>query len=469
MNYIAKINLDGSTAPIGASLFGRCNTAADEGVKVVDIPEFDELSLGVTITVLFLNGNTHSSSTELQVGESRATRIWYKGELGGFPYFEGNTTLSFTFSMVANQPCWILNDCEIYPTVICDNRTSAKKGYWYFNMSPSNSQYLIVTMTGDNAIANALTFSINSGSSYPIYINGEISSSTNYTLPSGTYIVYYTGSAYYFNTDGSIPNLKNQFVQKEGDTMTGNLTVTSISEPSIITSGSPSYTGAGLLRARNYNGWAQLYAGSTEAAEVGLSIATALDGAAQSVVYRKNTSAKSPTYFAGYQADNNVHDYVLGVGAISGKNFKSIPTIESNGVMEIGKYIDFHNTDTDTTNYTFRFNNTSNGKLSASGTCTWNSSRKVKENIEDITLEEAKKVLELNPVSFDYIDGSKDERGFIAEDVAEVLPNLVTPEEDDIPASLNYIGIIPYLVKVIQDQEKRLDEQAKEIELLKNK
>ena len=175
----------------------------------------------------------------------------------------------------------------------------------------------------------------------------------------------------------------------------------------------------------------------------------------------------SPTFLAGYDKNKNYREYTLGSGQYDW--FGAVPVIDNSGVMEVGKYIDFHNTKDDTTNYTFRFNNTSNGKLSASGVINQNSSRKVKENIEDITLEEAKKVLELNPVSFDYIDGSKDERGFIAEDVAEVLPNLVTPEEDDIPASLNYIGIIPYLVKVIQDQEKRLDEQAKEIELLKNK
>ena len=51
MNYISKLELDGSTAPIGSSLFGVCETAADTLVKVVDIPEFDEPVEGTTIYV----------------------------------------------------------------------------------------------------------------------------------------------------------------------------------------------------------------------------------------------------------------------------------------------------------------------------------------------------------------------------------------------------------------------------------
>ena len=84
------------------------------------------------------------------------------------------------------------------------------------------------------------------------------------------------------------------------------------------------------------------------------------------------------------------------------------------------------------------------------------SSRKVKENIKPI--EDAKKILELDAVSFDYKNKAlgTDKRGFIAEDVAEVLPNLVTPETEDVPAGLDYIGMIPYLQDVIKEQEKRI-------------
>jgi hypothetical protein len=84
------------------------------------------------------------------------------------------------------------------------------------------------------------------------------------------------------------------------------------------------------------------------------------------------------------------------------------------------------------------------------------SSRKVKENIKPI--DDANKILELDAVKFDYKnkDLGTDRRGFVAEDVAKVLPNLVTPETDDRPASLDYVQMIPYLQAVIKKQDERI-------------
>lgn len=91
------------------------------------------------------------------------------------------------------------------------------------------------------------------------------------------------------------------------------------------------------------------------------------------------------------------------------------------------------------------------------------SSRKIKKNI--IPIEDAAKILELQAVSFDYIEEEMgtDCRGFIAEDVAEVLPNLVIPEEGKKPAGLDYISMIPYLQAVIKEQEKRITELERKL------
>ena len=89
---------------------------------------------------------------------------------------------------------------------------------------------------------------------------------------------------------------------------------------------------------------------------------------------------------------------------------------------------------------------------------TQTSSRKVKENIKPMDIDEARKILGLQAVSFDFKDKAQgtDKRGFIAEDVAEVIPELVTPETEDTPASLDYIEMIPYLQAVIKEQDKRI-------------
>ena len=95
------------------------------------------------------------------------------------------------------------------------------------------------------------------------------------------------------------------------------------------------------------------------------------------------------------------------------------------------------------------------------------SSRKVKENIKPI--EDAKKILELDAVSFDYKNKAlgTDKRGFIAEDVQKILPNLVTPETEEKTASLDYIGMIPYLQAVLKQQAEEIKELKKTIKELK--
>lgn len=85
------------------------------------------------------------------------------------------------------------------------------------------------------------------------------------------------------------------------------------------------------------------------------------------------------------------------------------------------------------------------------------SSREVKKNIKDLSEEEANKIFDLRPVSFDFKDGTSDNRrGFIAEEVNECLPNLVAENPETHLPNLNYTEIIPYLVKVCQIQEKRI-------------
>ena len=82
------------------------------------------------------------------------------------------------------------------------------------------------------------------------------------------------------------------------------------------------------------------------------------------------------------------------------------------------------------------------------------SSRKVKKNIVSMALDEARKILSLVAVKFDFKDEAKgkNKSGFIAEDVAEVLPDLVSPNKD----AIDYIGMIAYLQAVIKDHEERI-------------
>ena len=107
------------------------------------------------------------------------------------------------------------------------------------------------------------------------------------------------------------------------------------------------------------------------------------------------------------------------------------------------------------------------GNIEIAGRVIQGSSRKIKKNIKPI--EDSEKILLLDAVSFDYKNEEvgTDRRGFIAEDVAEVLPNLVQDETENKPASLDYIGMIPYLQDIIKKQQAQIDYLTTEVEKLK--
>lgn len=68
-----------------------------------------------------------------------------------------------------------------------------------------NPHYIFVTMANANSYNGKITLNINGKGAKNIYIDKNISSSSNKNLPAGTYIVYYDSDGYYFNTGDSIP------------------------------------------------------------------------------------------------------------------------------------------------------------------------------------------------------------------------------------------------------------------------
>lgn len=141
-------------------------------------------------------------------------------------------------------------------------------------------------------------------------------------------------------------------------------------------------------------------------------------------------------------------------------------------------FIDFHMGLQDDTDFTYRLAQRGNDTLDFIGhnSSTWGilraaqfavqSSKHVKENIEPISEDEAKKILELNPVKFDYISGNKNQRGLIAEEVQDILPEMVevpdgyeefNPDEPWNTPSIDYSKFVPYLIKMVQMQQKEID------------
>lgn len=109
--------------------------------------------------------------------------------------------------------------------------------------------------------------------------------------------------------------------------------------------------------------------------------------------------------------------------------------------------------------------NSSTWGIWRAGSFSTQSSIHAKENIQDITVEDSKKLLQLRPVTFNYKNGGlTDQAGLIAEEVYLVMPKMVigdinyNPEEPWNTPSIDYSKFVPYLIKMVQEQQKEINE-----------
>lgn len=86
------------------------------------------------------------------------------------------------------------------------------------------------------------------------------------------------------------------------------------------------------------------------------------------------------------------------------------------------------------------------------------SSERYKENIKDMHFE-SNKIMSLRPVTFNYKNDEKKETqyGLIAEEVAEVYPNLVIYDKDGKPLSIKYHDFPAILLNEMKKMARRID------------
>lgn len=219
MADISKITtLDGTTYDVKDAYarrgipYGVCNSSNASDIKSVSIPEVTELVAGLTVAVKFTYNNA-MQSPQLKINDLDAKYIYATPT--NKAYVDGETTGWSAGSIVHltyDGEKWLFNkgyntnNRYVVTSISCnsDGNSATKIGIYedYYTLKTGN--VFECTMRTSNYKQSALTFSIG-GNSKPLYINGEPSSSTNYTLPAGKYLVYYDGTAYQFRTDGKQP------------------------------------------------------------------------------------------------------------------------------------------------------------------------------------------------------------------------------------------------------------------------
>ena len=199
------------------SFYGTCSTAAATAKKVVTLSDSAgwELKAGTMVGVKFTYSNTASSCT-LNVNGTGDKSIWYNNAA-----YTGNSNAvcgvadRVNYYMYDGSTYWVWmnmgtldGNTDVRPSAYCDTAAgTAAKVASCTGYSLLNNSYLHVIIVNANTSKTALTLNVNGKGAKTIYINGTISSASNYTLPAGSYIAYYDGTYYHFRTDGRLPGM----------------------------------------------------------------------------------------------------------------------------------------------------------------------------------------------------------------------------------------------------------------------
>ncbi len=99
------------------------------------------------------------------------------------------------------------------------------------------------------------------------------------------------------------------------------------------------------------------------------------------------------------------------------------------------------------------------GSLGMLGYTMFGSDKRFKDNIKPLDDNALAVIVKIKPVTYDYkpeYGGNKDQAGFIADDLERKLPSLVFRDDKDMRI-IAPMGLIPYLVKGMQEQQEQID------------
>lgn len=157
------------------------------------------------------------------------------------------------------------------------------------------------------------------------------------------------------------------------------------------------------------------------------------------------------TFVSGATGEYIVRDHLNATSAITvvPGNLNNFAIVLKNGNVGLG-----------VSNPTSKIHASNGATLSTGGVWTNASSRELKQDIQDLSADEATKAMQtLKPVTYAYKSAPEDPQvGFIAEDV----PALVATEDRK---GLSSMDIVAVLTKVVQEQQKTMEQQQEQLRL----
>jgi hypothetical protein len=238
-----------------------------------------------------------------------------------------------------------------------------------------------------------------------------------------------------------------------------------------------------------------------------ISVANAATAAVgnESVIGFRSASQFATTYYSGKirsivrNASTFVSDLAFNVYDASGPDGKEVMRIDSSGNLLVGttssgypttnaislraQYGDVivahpNGTASGTPYMQYAYNGGGIGSVTQSGTTAvlYNTTSDYRLKNDVLPIKNAIATIEaLKPVSFNWVDGRPDD-GFLAHELQAVIPNCVTGEKDAVDAEgkptyqqMDNSGVIPFLVKAIQELKAIIDTQQTQITALNAK
>lgn len=123
---------------------------------------------------------------------------------------------------------------------------------------------------------------------------------------------------------------------------------------------------------------------------------------------------------------------------------------------------------TDSASNTVHMNNVCVLQQTRTQTLVETSAKRCKRNVRPLGSQLAK-ITQLKPVNFNWKKDNTEDIGFIAEDINEIYPDLVSWEENGEIHGVKYTKFTSILVKALQEQQLMIDELKDEVEKLKNR